>query len=326
MTRIVILAGPTASGKSGLALDLASGLGGEIVNADSVQVYRGFDIGSAKPSPADRSRVPHHLIDTREPDEAWTAADFVRDADAAIEAVAARGRVPFVVGGTGLYLRSLLHGLAEGPPAQPELRAALEADADRDGLGSLHDRLAGLDPVAAAAIHRNDRVRIVRALEVVLSTGVRRSDQHQNHGLREERYDAAFLVLTGPRATLHARIDARTAAMVQSGLLREVHDLLARGVPRTASPFRAIGYRHALERIDGTLREDDWQQTLARDTRHYARRQLVWFRRQRGIRWVPLDGGPERTGLRAALDTFLEGHPFVGGFATEAGAGADAAD
>jgi tRNA dimethylallyltransferase len=289
---VVVVAGPTASGKSRLAMEHAQRLGGELVNADSVQVYRGFDIGSAKPSREERAQVRHHLIDEREAHETWSAAEFVADADRAIAGISDRGRLPIVVGGTGLYLRSLLRGLVEAPAADPGLRASLGEELARVGIEALHARLAGLDPAYAASIHVRDRVRVIRGLEIVTLTGRRRSDLHAEHGLREDRYRAMLLVLDGDREALHARIDARARGMVEAGLLAEVEGLLAAGVSSDAQPMRAIGYRHALQRMSGELGEG-WGELLARDTRHYARRQLTWFRAQPQVTWVPLDGGGE---------------------------------
>ena len=315
---IVVVAGPTASGKSGLAMRLASALAGEIVNADSVAVYRGFNIGSAKPSLADRAAVPHHLVDTREPTDTWSAADFVRDADDAIAAIAARGRLPIVVGGTGLYLRSLLHGLAEGVAAQPELRAALMEEIAAKGIETLYARLRDLDPEAAVAMHERDTVRIIRALEVIEVTGRKRSEQHAEHGLAEERYRHLSLVVAGPREELHRRIGDRTRAMVAAGLVEEVEQLLAAGVPETAQPFGAIGYRHVLERRDGRLADADWVETLARDTRHFARRQLTWFRKHRDVRWLPFDGGNAPEPLFESVAAWRAGGAGRPGFESEA--------
>lgn len=303
---IVVIAGPTAAGKSGFAIGLAEQLGGEIVNADSVAVYRGFDIGAAKPSAADLARVPHHLVDARDPRDTWSAADFVRDADEAIAGIAGRGRLPIVVGGTGLYLRSLLQGLAAGVPAQPELRAALTSEMENRGIEALYERLLTLDPEAAAAMHRRDTVRIIRALEVIEVTGRKRSEQHAEHGLAEERYRHLSLIVAGPREDLHRRIGARTEAMVAAGLEAEVTALLRAGVPRSVQPFGAIGYRHVLELFDGLLPRESWVETLARDTRHFARRQFTWFRKHRAARWLPLDGG-DRVAAAAAVQAWREG-------------------
>ena len=314
---IVVIAGPTASGKSGLAMAIAEQLGGEVVNADSVAVYRGFDIGSAKPSLADRARLPHHLVDARDPIDTWSAADFVRDADAAIAAISARGRLPIVVGGTGLYLRSLLHGLAAGGAAQPELRAALTAEIEAVGIETLYARLRERDPEAAAAMHHRDTIRIIRALEVIEVTGRKRSEQNAEHGLQEERYRHLSRVVAGPRDELHRRIGLRTRAMVEAGLVQEVQSLLASGIPTTAQPFGAIGYRHVLELLDGRLAEADWVETLARDTRHFARRQFTWFRKHRDSRWLPFDGGGATSDVATAVKAWWQEGGVGPGFATE---------
>ncbi len=321
MTRpaIAVVCGPTASGKTALALDLARSLGGEIINADSVQVYRGADIGSAKPSSAERAEVAHHLVDRLPPTARLSAADFAVAADEAIADVAQRGRLPVVCGGGGLYLRSLLHGLAAAAPASPEVRVALHAELEHHGVGALHDRLVEIDPDAASAIAPRDAVRIVRALEIVQLTGRRASE----HGLREERYPgAAVLVLTGPRAWLHQRIEARSRAMVDAGLLAETRALIDAGAQRDGAVLGAIGYRESVACLDGALAPGALAEAIAASTRGYARRQLVWFRRQlRGARFVDASRPSLRDEAVTAFAAWRRGEPFSLGFATEAEAG-----
>ncbi len=230
MIRIAVIAGPTASGKTAVAVALARRVGGEIVNADSQQVYRGLDVGTAKPTPEERAAAPHHLVDVVEPGEGMDAARFAALADAAIASAASRGRVPVVAGGTGLYLRALLHGVVAAPGRDPALRARLEDEAARLGRPALHARLAAIDPDTAGRIRPNDLVRIVRALEIAAS-GLRPSELHAAHAFQEDRYDAAILALDPPRAELHARIDARVREMFEAGLLDETRALLAsRGI------------------------------------------------------------------------------------------------
>lgn len=287
--RIVVVAGPTASGKSALALALAERVGGELVNADSQQVYRGLDVGTAKPTAAERARVPHHLLDVAEPGEGMDAARFVALADAAVAKIAARGRVPIVVGGTGLYVRALLHGVVAAPGRDPSLRARLEAEAARLGRPALHARLAAVDPDAAARIRPNDLVRIVRALEIA-AAGTRPSELHAAHGFREQRYDAALLALDPPRAELHKRIDARVRAMFDGGWLDEARALLARfgdAIP----PKLPIGYAEAVACARGALPVEEAIRRVQVAHRRYARRQIVWLRREPGVAWMapPLD-------------------------------------
>jgi len=282
--RIAVIAGPTASGKTALAVDLARRLGGEIVNADSQQVYRGLDMGTAKPTAEERAAVPHHLLDLVEPGEGLDAARFVALADAAIAAVAARGGVPIVTGGTGLYVRALLHGVVEAPGRDPALRARLEEEAARIGRPALHARLAAIDPEAAARIRPNDLVRVVRALEIAAG-GRRPSELHAAHAFRAERYDAVLLALDPPRPALHARIDARVREMFEGGLLDEARALDARLAG--AAPARLpIGYAEAIACVRGALDVEEAVRRVQVAHRRYARRQVIWLRRERGAEWV----------------------------------------
>ena len=288
MIRVLVIAGPTASGKSGLALALSRRLGGEIVNADSQQVYRGLDVGTAKPTPAERAEIPHHLLDLVEPGEHMDAARWVRQADAAIAGIAGRGRLPVVTGGTGLYLRALLHGVVEAPGRDPALRACLEAEAVLRGRPALHARLAAVDPAAAARIGENDLVRIVRALEVAAS-GRSQSELHAEHAFVPDRYEARILALDPPRPELHARIEARARAMFEQGLLDEARALSSRpgGVPARLP----IGYAEAISVVEGALPLQEAVRRLAVAHRRYARRQVIWLRRERGVEWIaqPVD-------------------------------------
>ncbi|HET7826837.1 MAG TPA: tRNA (adenosine(37)-N6)-dimethylallyltransferase MiaA [Anaeromyxobacter sp.] len=282
--RIAVIAGPTASGKTSLAVELARRVGGEIVNADSQQVYRGLDVGTAKPTPEERRAAPHHLVDVVEPGEGMDAARFVALADGAIADVAARGKVPIVAGGTGLYLRALLHGVVAAPGRDPALRARLEDEAGRIGRPALHARLAAIDPEAARTIRPNDLVRIVRALEIA-AAGRRPSELHASHAFRPDRYDAAIFALEPPRAELHARIDVRVAAMFAGGILDEARALAARfgGAVPGKLP---IGYAEALACVRGALPLDEAIRRVQVAHRRYARRQIVWLRKERGVEWV----------------------------------------
>jgi tRNA dimethylallyltransferase len=282
--RVLVLAGPTASGKSALAIDLARRLGGEIVNADSQQVYRGLDVGTAKPTAAERAAVPHHLLDVVEPGEAMDAVRFAALADEAVSGIAGRGRLPLLVGGTGLYLRALLHGVVAAPGRDPELRARLEAEAERVGRPALHARLAAADPAAAARIRPMDLVRIVRALEIAAG-GTRPSELHAAHGFREERYAATLLALDPPRAELHARIEARVAAMFEGGILEEARALLERS--GGALPARLpIGYAEAAACLRREISRAEAVRRVQVAHRRYARRQVIWLRKEPGVRWV----------------------------------------
>jgi tRNA dimethylallyltransferase len=282
--RLLVLAGPTASGKTALAIDLARRLGGEIVNGDSQQVYRGLDVGTAKPTAAERAAVPHHLLDVVAPGQGMDAARFVSLADRAIADIAGRGRFPLLVGGTGLYLRALLHGVVAAPGRDPALRARLEEEAARHGRPALHARLAAVDPEAAARIRPMDLVRVVRALEIAAG-GRRASELHAAHGFREHRYAATLLAIDLPRAELHARIAARVGAMFAGGLLEETRALLAAGGGEL--PARVpIGYAEAAACLRGEISREEAARRVEVAHRRYARRQVIWLRREPGVRWI----------------------------------------
>lgn len=285
---ILYIVGPTASGKSALALELAERLGAEIVNADSRQVYRGLDVGTAKPPPADRSRVRHHLLDAAEPGAIMDAARFVAMADAALADIAARGRRALVVGGTGLWIRALQRGLFAAPRKDPALRRALELTERALGPGVLHARLRAVDPRAAARIEPGDPVRIVRALEVFLQTGEPLSAHHERHARGAPRHAALTLGLDVPPAELRARIEKRTPAMFAGGLLDEARMLAERGLADWGG--KLIGYQEALEVIAGRAElAAAIERTVVR-TRQYAKRQRTWFARE-DVRWLgaPID-------------------------------------
>jgi tRNA dimethylallyltransferase len=302
---VIVIGGPTASGKSALGIELALRFGGEIINADSMQVYRGMDIGTAKPSAAERARVPHHLLDVVAPDEPYHAARYAADAAAAIAAIRSRGRVPFLVGGTGLYIRAALYGLTTGVGRNKIFRDALEAEharAQRAGdPGRLHRRLAEIDPESARRLHPNDRVRIVRALEIHAATGRSASDVFRER-VASARYQALYLALDPGREELARRIDLRCEAMIAGGLLQEVRALRAAGYGPELPPMRAIGYRHMQPVIDGLDTLANVLVAMKRDTRQFARRQRTWLRGEAGVIWMdPADAG----GCAARVESFL---------------------
>lgn len=244
--RIIVIAGPTASGKSGLAMSVARAFDGEIVSADSVQVYRGLDIGSAKATLAEKAEIPHHLLDVADPAERFSAATYAKLADLAIRDIQSRGRLPVVVGGTGLYIRALLYGLAEAAPSDATTRAALEREIEEEGLWALHQRLAEVDPLSAAKIHRNDRIRTVRALEVFELTGIPMSTHHAAHERSTPRFDWAGVALTAPRPWLWSRIERRCYHMANNGLVEEVKALVDAGLDPNAPGLSTIGYSHVV--------------------------------------------------------------------------------
>lgn len=285
---LVAIVGPTASGKSALALSLARERGGEIVSCDSLQVYRGLDVGSAKATLAERASVPHHLVDVADPCEAFSAADYARLARAAIGQITARGRLPIVAGGTGLYLRALLRGLFAGPARDDVLRHRLERLAARFGNARLHGVLARLDPAAAARIHAADRVRIVRALEVYRITGRPISEQQRAGSRPLEGYRTLVVGLAPDRERLRAAVEARTRAMLLGGLVEETRRLLAAADERsgeTPRPLAAIGYRQAVAVVRGTLGLAEAERAIVTETMRFAKRQMTWFRHQESVEW-----------------------------------------
>lgn len=274
----ILLCGPTASGKSDWALALAERWPVEIISVDSTQVYRGFDIGSAKPDKALRERVPHHLLDLRDPQETYSAGEFVADALAAIAAVRGRGALPVLVGGTMLYFNALVRGLARLPQADPKIRAAIDARAAMLGWPALHTELQGIDPEAAARIHPNDPQRIQRALEVFELSGrpisAWQRDTRPEHGLRWSRW----ALVPADRAALHARIAARYAQMLEAGLLAEVQRLLALpGLEARSPSMRAVGYRQLAAHLAGQCSLDAAVEQAVAATRQLAKRQLTWI-------------------------------------------------
>ena len=289
---LIIVLGPTAVGKSRVAVDLSLRFGGEVVSGDSIQVYRGFDIGTDKPTAEARRGVPHHLIDIVGPEVQFTAADFVREALAAARGIAARGRLPIVAGGTGLYIKALCDGLFPGPGRDPALRAALEAEAREKGLETLFRRLEAVDPEYAHKIRGRDRIRIIRALEVHAATGRPISEHFRATESPVKGRTVVRLGLRLEKDELYRRIDARVDRMFERGLIEEVRGLLARGVPETAPPFRALGYSHVLRYLKGGIGRDEAAALTKTDTRHYAKRQMTWFRKMAGIVWFSPDDGP----------------------------------
>ena len=281
---LIAVVGPTASGKSALALRLARGHGGEIVSCDSLQVYRGLDIGSAKATPEERASVPHHLLDVAEPDQPFSAAEYARLARRAVAGIRARGRLPIVAGGTGLYLKALLQGLFEGPSRDEALRARLERTASRFGNARLHRLLEHLDPQAARRTHANDRVRIVRALEVYWLTGRPITAQQ---AVAAAPLEGPLLVvgLDPGRARLREAVARRTREMLERGLVGEVRALVARFGEPLPRPLAAIGYRQAVAMLRGELAPEAAEQAIVAETMRFAKRQMTWFRHQADVRW-----------------------------------------
>jgi tRNA dimethylallyltransferase len=284
MARVLAIVGATATGKSALALELAAALGGEIVNADALQLYRGLDIGTAKPTRAERERVPHHLLDVLDPAEPASAGEFARRARVILDEIAARGRPALVVGGSGLYQRALWSGLAELPPVDRAVRAALERRLAELGLAALRAELERVDPPTASRLAPRDRQRTLRALEVAIATG-----RPLSSWLATAPSAAAAIPrrigLTLPRSVLYDRIGSRVEEMARRGWVEEVRGLLASGVDRNCPAFRAIGYAHWVRHLEGELGFDAALREIRTATRRYAKRQETWFRREADIVW-----------------------------------------
>ena len=287
--RLLFIVGPTASGKSALGLRLARELDGEILSADSMQIYRGFDIGTGKPSAEDRQAIPHHLLDVADPLESWDAAQWANEATRLIAEVRARGRTPIVCGGTFLWVRALIYGLAEAPRGDEELRARHRAWAEREGRPALHARLAEVDPPSAARLSPNDFMRVSRALEVFELTGTPLSQVQAAHGFRQPRFPARLLGVARERAEQDELIAARVRAMLAAGWVNEVSELVARGWAE-ARAMQSVGYRqvHAAIAAGTVADEAALADAIVRATRVFARRQRTWLRDQ-PVEWLPAD-------------------------------------
>jgi len=283
---ILVITGPTASGKERLALAVAGRLGGEILSADSMKVYREMDIGTAKPSPAERRAVPHHLLDVADPGETFSTARWLALAEAAIADVHARGRAAIISGGTPLYLKALLEGLFKGPAADAAIRERLKAEADARGTDALHARLAEVDPAAAARIHPNDLRRITRALEIWELMGRPISELQSQWGRRRSRWRPLLVAIRRSRDDLTRRIEARVRRMIEEGLVEEVRRRAGRAGGLARGPRQALGYAEVLDHLDGRLAADELIPAIVAHTRQLARRQMTWIARFEGVRWL----------------------------------------
>ena len=292
---LVAIVGPTATGKSALGIALARRFDGEVVSCDSTAVYRRFDIGTDKvPVPA-RQGVPHHLVDVAEPTEEYSAARYAREAAAAIREITARGRLPILVGGTGLYYRALTRGFFPGPGRDDKLRARLERIADRKGPERLHQLLNRVDPESAVRIQARDRKRLIRALEVYLLTGRPLTAHFADTRPPLPEYDVRAFALEIPLDLTAARVAARVHAQFEQGLLDEIRSILAAGIPATAHPFTGLVYRQALEHLQGARDEAETRELIIRENRKYSRRQLIWFRKEPNLQWIHAAGEREET-------------------------------
>lgn len=290
--RVIVLAGPTAAGKSELAMQLAEAIGGEIITADSMQVYQGMDIGTAKASIEERKKVGHHLIDIRKVSENFNVVDFYYEARHACLQVLSKGKVPIVVGGSGFYLHSLIYGPPSGPPSVAELRAELEEEFERLGADALYKRLEQLDLEYAHTITKHDKQKIVRALEIIKLTGKKVSKLSWKTRRKPQNYDFRCWFLHRPREKLYHRIEKRCDKMIEQGLIEETKNLLKEGLELNPSACQAIGYRQALEWLKSPQTREDthgFVEAFKQASRHYAKRQLTWFRKEPLFRWLDLD-------------------------------------
>lgn len=290
--RVIIIAGPTGCGKTAFALKLAKEIHGEIISADSIQVYRGMDIGTAKPSKEERDQVPHHLLDIRDINDTFNVVDFYYEARHCCQQIFERQAVPIVVGGSGFYLHAFMYGPPSGPPSVPEVRKTLEEEFEIVGPKAMYERLRQLDPDYAATINRHDKQKIVRGLEIITLTGKKVSRFSWVGRVKPQGYDFHCWFLHRPKESLYRRIEKRCDVMLSEGFLDEVRKLDAEGLRENPSAAQAIGYRQALDFLTTQQNEADYRrfvETFKQASRNYAKRQLTWFRRERLFRWLDLE-------------------------------------
>ncbi|UCF56484.1 MAG: tRNA (adenosine(37)-N6)-dimethylallyltransferase MiaA [Deltaproteobacteria bacterium] len=299
--KVVVITGPTSSGKSSVAIDLALHFSGEIVNADSMQVYRGMDVGTAKLKITERRGIPHHLLDVVNPDEDFDAAKYRSLAAPLLRDMASRKKVCFVVGGTGLYIKSLLGGLLKCPAADPELREELRRTWEECGHLYLFERLKMLDPESAQKIHPHDKVRIIRALEIIHLTSQRLSSLIRRHGFKDRSFQALKICLQVNRQQLYERINQRSLTMIEAGLVTETEGLLRKGYSPDLKPMKSLGYRHMVKFLEGACDLDEAIFQLQRDTRRYAKRQLTWFGADPEMVWMRPE---DSEGIVKKIETF----------------------
>ena len=287
MQNIICIAGPTASGKTALAVELAKELDGEVVSCDSMQIYKGMNIGTAKPTREEMQGIPHHMIDVAEPGEDFSVSRYCEMATPIVDDILARGKTAIIAGGTGLYMDSLIKGNDFAPFPATGVREALEQRADQEGMEALLRELAAVDPDSAAKLHIADRKRIIRALEVYYETGQTITAHNLRTRAIPPRYDPVWLGLDfDPRAALYQRIDLRVSLMLEQGLIREITDLLASGIPEKCTAMQAIGYKEFLSALHGAISMEEAADQVRQSSRHYAKRQLTWFRRNPNMRWL----------------------------------------
>jgi tRNA dimethylallyltransferase len=283
--KIIVICGPTGIGKTAAAIEIAETLNAEIIGADSMQIYRQMDIGTAKPTAAEQARIPHHMIDIIDPDAPFDAVRFADMARTTANQLHNRGIIPLVVGGTGLYIKALLYGMFQSDPVDKKIRERLKKEADEHGTDSLYQRLMQSDPITANKLHPNDTYRILRALETFEATGKPISEYQNTHAFAEQLYDALKIGLNMDRALLYERINERVDAMIAAGFVDEVKNLLDAGYTKALKSMQSIGYRHIVDYLEGRLTLEECVRTLKRDHRRYAKRQLTWFSADDEIIW-----------------------------------------
>ena len=307
MNNIICIAGPTASGKTALAVELAKELNGEVVSCDSMQVYRRMDIGTAKPTAEEMQGIPHHMIDVAEPDEDFSVSRYCAQAAPIVDDIVARGKTAIIAGGTGLYMDSLIQGNDFAPFPATGVREQLEAEAEARGIQVLFDRLAAVDPEAAGRLHLSDRKRIIRALEVYLETGQTITEHNRKTRLIPPRYSPLWLGLDFEnRADLYGRIDRRVGLMLDMGLIAEIQGLLAAGIPPKCTAMQAIGYKEFVAALKGECTIGEAADQVRQASRRYAKRQLTWFRRNQKIHWLIRREGRSGGEILAAARRFLQ--------------------
>jgi len=286
---VVVIVGPTAVGKSRIAVEVAKAFETEVLTADSRQVYRGMDVGTDKPTPEERQGIPHRLIDLVGPDESFNAGLYRRQAIDEIERLYRDRRLPLVVGGTGLYVRTLLKGLCDAPPTDPIVRAALKQEAEDQGHDRLYARLVEVDPVAASRLHPRDESKVLRALEVYQLSGRRMSEFQQEHGFAERPFSTLMIGLNRDRDALYRRIEERIDWQLAHGLIEETKQLLDQGYQRDSAAMKGLGYRQVAEHLAGAYDSAEMVRRFKRDTRRFSKRQMTWFRKEPGIQWLTIE-------------------------------------
>ena len=315
MDRLLVITGPTATGKTALGVKLAKLLDGEVISADSMQIYRGMDVGTAKPTPEEMEGVPHHMLDVADPDEDFSAAKYAKMAAACAEDILARGKTPVVVGGTGLYIDGLVRGTDyAAAPSDPATRRAIEAEYDALGGEAFREKLAAVDPERAALLHPRDKKRLVRAWEVYALTGRTITRHDEQSRAVPPRFEAFTVALDfADRQALYDRIDRRAKAMFDRGLVEEVRGLLAAGLSPNSTAMQAIGYKEVASCLADQCTLDEAMDAVCRASRRYAKRQLTWLRSRPGVRWLRWEREPDRAMLETAARTLAEeyaGRPF----------------